>query len=231
MATYAEAAPVGLSEREVGGADGLALGSVSGGGEGELDVLADVPGRQRALARAPSDQDAAVVADPGHGPGVAVGHPEVAVVAAGGDSVAETDSLTTARDGLTRPHTSLLTSAPSALTDRYTSTVAAVADGCVERPDLVAGVGDDEQVTLMSTVGADGGQGRGALDLAGMANDLAACMQLVEDLTGTLPSAHEQAEVGVRGIAEPVHRLELVVRCGSHPACGEVEDAAATHRR
>ena len=60
-----------------------------------------------------------------------------------------------------------------------------------------------------------------------MEDDLAALEEGVEDLTRPLTSAHEQAEVGVRGIAEPVDRLELVVGCGSHPACGEVEDAAA----
>ena len=92
--------------------------------------------------------------------------------------------------------------------------MAAVADGCVERGDLVAGVGDDELVTVMRTVGADGGQGCGAFDLAGMEDDLAAVEEGVEDLTRALTSAHEQAEVGVRGVAEPVHRLELVVRFG-----------------
>jgi len=47
--------------------------------------------------------------------------------------------------------------------------MAAVADGCVERTDLVAGVGDDELVT----VGADGGEGCCAFDLTGMDGDLA----------------------------------------------------------
>jgi hypothetical protein len=36
----------GFSECEVGGVDGLSLGSVGGGGEGELDVLVDVLGGQ-----------------------------------------------------------------------------------------------------------------------------------------------------------------------------------------
>ena len=78
----------GLTEREVSGFDGLALRSVGGGGEGQFDVLTDVLRRQRALARPASDQDAAVVADPDHGPGVTVGDVEVAVVAPGRDSVA-----------------------------------------------------------------------------------------------------------------------------------------------
>ena len=67
------------------------------------------------------------------------------------------------------------------------SAVAAVADGCVERTDLVAGVGDDELVTGQS-VGADGGQGCGAFDLAGMEDDLAALEKRVEDLTRPLTS-------------------------------------------
>jgi hypothetical protein len=59
--------------------------------------------------------------------------------------------------------------------------VAAVADGCVERSDLVARVGDDQLVTLVSTLGADRGQG--AADLGGVQDDLAALVEGVEDLT------------------------------------------------
>ena len=59
-----------------------------------------------------------------------------------------------------------------------------------------------------------------------MEDDLAALVKLVEDLTRPLTRAHQQGEVGVRGIAEPVDRLEVVVGRGSHPARGEVEDAA-----
>ena len=109
-----------------------------------------------------------------------------------------------------------------------------VADGCVERDDLVAGVGDDELVTLasgVSMVGADRGQGCGAFDLAGMDDDLAAFEKGVEDLTRPLTRPHEQAEAGIPGITEPMDRLELVVRLGSHPACGEVEDTATADRR
>src|SRR5699024_5713351 len=106
------------------------------GGEGELDVLADVFAGQGASAGAAGDEQAAVRADPGHSPGVAVGDCEVAVVASGGDSVAEPDRLATAREGLTSALTRLLTRL-------FSGAVAAVADGCVERTDLVAGVGDD----------------------------------------------------------------------------------------
>ncbi|GAA4747802.1 hypothetical protein GCM10023350_35880 [Nocardioides endophyticus] len=84
-------------------------------------------------------------------------------------------------------------------------------------------VSDDELVA----VAADRGQGRGAFDLAGMDDNLATFEKGVEDLTSTLTGSHEQAEVGVRRIAEPADRLELVVRFGSHPACGEVEGATA----
>ena len=134
-----------------------------------------------------------------------------AVVASGGDSVAETEPLTTTRDGLTSPLTRLLT---RLLAEGYAGGVAAVANGCVERGDLVAGVGDDELVTLVGRGGADGGQGCSALDLAGMQDDLAALEEGVEDPTRPFTSAHEQAEVGVRRVAEPVHRLELVARRG-----------------
>ena len=44
-------------------------------------------------------------------------------------------------------------------------------------------------------------------------------------------TAHVQAEVGVPGIAEPMDRLELMVGFGSHPAYGEVQDAAAADGR
>ena len=213
-----------FAEREVGGADGLSLCSVGGRGEGELDVLVDVLGGQGASARAAGDEQAAVIADPGHGPGVAVGDCEVAVVASGGDPVAETDPLSTTRDGLTNTVTRLLTRV-------FASAVAAVADRRVECADLVAGVGDDEMVTVIGMGGADGGQGCGAFDLAGMDDDLAAFKKCVEDLTRPLTSAHEQAEFCVGGIAEPVDRLELVVRFGAHPACGEVEDPAAADGR
>jgi hypothetical protein len=117
------------------------------------------------------------------------------------------------------------------LTGLLTGAVAAVADGCVECADLLAGVGDDELVADVSTCGADRGQGCGAFDVAGMDDDVAAFEEGVEDLTGTSHRSHEQAEVGVGGIAEPVDRLQRVVRFGSHPACGEVEDAAAADRR
>ena len=48
---------------------------------------------RRASAGAAGDEEAAVIADPGHGPGVAVGDGEVAVVASGGDPVTETEAV------------------------------------------------------------------------------------------------------------------------------------------
>ena len=160
------------------------------------------------MAGAAGDDEAAVVADAGNRPDVAVGDAEVAVVAAGCDAITEADPLTKAGDGLTIS---------------LTSVVAAVADGCVDGSDLLAGVGDDQLVTGC----ADVGECVGALDLAGVDDDLVARSKSVEDLTGTLTFAHEQAEVGVRRVGEAVHRLELEVRLGPHPPCGEVEYPAA----
>ncbi len=103
-------------------------------------------GRPRWPAR-PVTKQAAVLADAGHGPGVTVGHFKVAVVASGGDPITETDPLSTTRDGLTRLLTRLITGV-------YVNAMAAVADGGVERTDVVPGVGDDELVTVE---GANGG--------------------------------------------------------------------------
>lgn len=89
-----------LADDEVGGVDGLALGAVGGGGEGELDVVNDVLGRQGSLASATNHEQAAVVADAGDGPYVAVGDAEVAVVAASGDAVSESDPFAASGDGL-----------------------------------------------------------------------------------------------------------------------------------
>ena len=83
----------GLADQQVGVVDGLALGAVDGGGVGELDVLAHVAGGQGPLARASVHPKATVAIGAGDRPGVAVGHVQVAVVAAGGDPVPDADLL------------------------------------------------------------------------------------------------------------------------------------------
>jgi hypothetical protein len=161
----------GLADDEVGGVDGFTLSTIGGRGEGELDVSVDVVGGQLALAGAAGDDEAAVASDTGNGPDVAVGDAEVAVVAARGDAITGADPFTTAGDGLT-----------FSLTISLTSVVAAVANCCVDGSDLLAGVGDDQLVTGC----ADVGECVGALDLAGVDDDLAACDEIVEDLTRAL---------------------------------------------
>ena len=85
-----------LADEDVCGVDGLALGAVDGGGVGELDEPCRVVGRDRRVATAPGrvvEQEAAVVADAGDGPGLPVRDLEVGVVAAGRDPVSEPDPL------------------------------------------------------------------------------------------------------------------------------------------
>jgi hypothetical protein len=77
----------GLADEQVRVVDGVALGAVHGGGEGELDVASGVLGGQAPLAAPTADEEGAV-ADGCDGPGVAVGDAQVAVVAAGRDAVA-----------------------------------------------------------------------------------------------------------------------------------------------
>lgn len=197
-----------LADDEVGGVDGLALCTVGGGGEGELDVVADVVLGQRALAGAAGDDQAAVVADAGDRPEVAVGDAEVAVVEAGGDAVAESDAFASSGDRFTDPIATGLSS---------------VADGGVDARDLFAGVGDDQLVAAGTDVG-DGGR---AFDVAGVHDDLPALEEGVEHGARTFAGAHQEADVGVRLIAEAVDGLELEVRLGRRPSGGKVEDAAA----
>ena len=105
--------------------DGLALGAVDGGGVGELDVLARRTSAGRVRSPRARDAEACRRVDAGDGPGVAVGDPEVAVVAAGGDPVADPDPLPGGGDhGACR----VRRGRPAA--------EAMVADGGVERRDL-----------------------------------------------------------------------------------------------
>ena len=96
---------------------------------------------------------------------------------------------------------------------------ALVADRGVEGGDLLAGVRDDRSV--------DVGEGGEAFDLGGVDEDQPTRVQRVEDLAGALPGAHQQRQVGVLGVGEPVHGLQLEAGLGACPAGGVVEHAAA----
>ena len=74
-----------FAQGQVGGSGGLSLGPVGGRGVGEFDVVDGVPQRKVPRARRPDEMGGAVVAHPGDGPGVALGHAEVVVVAPGSD--------------------------------------------------------------------------------------------------------------------------------------------------
>ena len=97
-----------------------------------------------------------------------------------------------------------------------------VSDRGVEGAHLIAGVGDDQSFC--------GGERCGALDLGGVDEDLTPAHQCVEHLTAALTSAHEQAQLGVLGVAEPVDGLQRERRLGACPAGGVVEYAAAADR-
>src|SRR6266545_281181 len=84
----------GLAQCDMGAVDGVALRAVHGGRVGELDVLGDVFGWDAPLAAVPTEDQAAVVADLGHRPGLAVCDLDVGVVSSGGDPVADTQLLT-----------------------------------------------------------------------------------------------------------------------------------------
>ena len=200
----------GFTDQQVCLVDGLALGAVDGGGVGELDVLADVVRGQGPCATAAADDESAVVVGAGHCPAVAVGHAEVAVVASGCDLVADAESLAGC-GGHGSGGTGLA------------GGEALVADRGVECGDLLAGVRDDRSV--------DVGEGGEAFDLGGVDLDQPTLVQHVEDLAGGLPGAHEQRQVGVLGVGEPVHGLQLEAGLGACPAGGVVEDAAAADGR
>jgi len=199
----------GLADDEVGPVDGVALGAVHGRGVGELDVLVDVPRGQLASAGSSNDEEAAVVSHSGDRPGVSVRDPEIAIVATGGDAVAEPDPLPTSRHGTT--------------IDFVVPIHPAVPDRGVERADLFASVGDDESVGL--------GQYGGALDLGGVDDDLSSLHKGIEDGPGSRAGPHEETELGIRAVAEAVHGLELEMGLGAHPPSGEVEHPAATYSR
>ena len=76
---------------QVCGVGGGSLGAIDGAGVGELDVVAHVRGGQDPFAAASGNNRRAVGAEPGHGPGVAVGDIGVAVVAPRRDLVPDPD--------------------------------------------------------------------------------------------------------------------------------------------
>ena len=91
-----------VADGDVGAVDGLALGAVDGGGVGELDEPGRVLRRDSRSRPTPVQDQAAVLADAGHGPGLAVRDAEVGVVAAGGDAVPEPDPFAVERSPSSR---------------------------------------------------------------------------------------------------------------------------------
>ena len=104
-----------------------------------------------------------------------------------------------------------LTSAPLAIARL------AVADAC---EDQVAGGGSDP------------GQGRGAFDVREVDDDLATLVEGVEhlpdvaDAVGSGAGAHGEGEVGVGGVGEPVHGVQVEHGGWGGPGGGVVEYSA-----
>ena len=161
----------GVPDGDVGAVDGLALGAVDGGGVGELDVpVAYSAGSGRVAPVGRAGRRLPSLADAGDGPGLPVGDPEVGVVAAGGDPVADPDPLAAQRS----PRR------PAWLVAGRRVGAALVADRGVEVGDLLAGVGDD-QVAGCARPAASAAVRSTSL---GWIDDLPAAMQRVEDLGG-----------------------------------------------
>ncbi len=222
-----------LAEDEVCCAGGGALRAVRGCGVGEFDMSADVAGGQDSLTFGPArDGQPPVALDAGDGPGVAVGHVQVAVVAACRDLIPDPDPLT-------RPGGHLLGVIDHADGEEP------VADRGVQRADLLAGIDYHRNRLACPVPGGDRvGDRCMPLGLARMQADLAAAMQGVEYRFGPLRGPHQHgqlrvvgvgdgggAAVGVRGLAgEAVHHVQghAGVRVG--PAGSEVQDTSAADR-
>ncbi|MEJ7690630.1 MAG: hypothetical protein WKF76_09515 [Nocardioidaceae bacterium] len=158
-----------FTDEDVRGSDGLALGTVHRGGVGEFHELRRVVGRDLSVPPVGVQEEAAVVADAGDGPGLAVRDLKVGIVAPGRYPIPEPDPLT-ARGG-DRPTVCGAISC-SVITDRS-----------VQVRDLLTGIGDD-QVTR----GAGVGEGGGSFDLGGVDHDLASAVEGVErPLPGSSP--------------------------------------------
>ena len=237
-----------LTQHQVAGAGGLALGAVDGGRVGQLDVLACVTGREGAQlggASAP-EGEAAVGADVGDGPGVAVAHAEVAVVAPGRDPVPDPEQF----PGVGGDRAAVI-DVPGGHQP--------VADESVQHCCLLAGVGHHQHPARALFAGDEGvggepGQRLGAFGVAGIDPDLATAPQRVPDLTNplTMPltnlltnrptnpltrvlagrgvgggaGAQREADGGVLGVGEPMRDVEVDMRLGWDPPRGEVQDPA-----
>ena len=154
----------GLADHDVGAVDGLALGAVDGGGVGELDVPGGVLGGDLAVAAAPVEDQAAVVADAGDGPGLPV-----------------RDLRGRGRCGGSRPGPRRPIRSPRSGHRRRGPPSAVAVAGSVRRWSRMAALRSAtcSRVSAMtrSPAGADCGEGGGAFDLAGVDHDLAAAMQ------------------------------------------------------
>ena len=155
--------------------------------------------------------EAAVWLDAGHGPGVAVGDAEVAVVASGGDPVADAEPLTGCGGDRSRR------GSVSPVARRWSRIAALRAATC-------------SRVSAMTSP-VDVGECGEAFDLGGVDDDLAARESASKTSPGRSPVRISRLRSAYVGVGEPVHGLELEAGLGACPAGGVVEDAAAADGR
>ena len=165
----------GVAEGDVGAVDGLALGSVDGGGVGELDEPRGVLRRDHPVASAAVEDQAAVLADAGDGPGLAVATPR-----SGSLRRVATRSPSPIRSPRAVDHR--IGRSPVAGSARRWSRIAALRSATCSRVSA----------TTRSPAGARLGERGGALDVAGVDDDLTAAMQRVEDRGGVVAGAHRR---------------------------------------
>ena len=79
--------------QQVRSGDCLALGAVDGACVAQLEVAVDVLGREASVPGTAGHAETVVAVDAGHGPRLAVGDIELAVIAPCGDAVADSDAL------------------------------------------------------------------------------------------------------------------------------------------
>ena len=194
---------------------GVALHPVHGAGVAELHELRDVASRQAALAVLPGDGERPVPVDAGDGPGVAVRHRQIGVVAAGHHPIPHPER--TARAG----HRARVVD-PAGGDESFP-------DRVVQRVDLLIGVRYDHCLNPASEgVDRSVGEGSEALGIVGVHPNLATLDQRVEHTVRVRASAHSQAQprvlivndalgeaaLGGDGAGEPVHRLQAQQRVG-----------------